>query len=815
IFTGRNNQALRRRALVRFPMAGLPAGAVVSSATLTLRSTTSGGATDVNVHRVLADWGEGTSNAAGSEGAGAAATSGDATWLHRFYNTLLWSAPGGQYQGTPSATASVAAQNPYAWSGPGMVTDVQAWLDGVATNFGWVLVGVENAGNTEKRYASRQYAADTSYRPRLTITYTVPPPDPTGACCLDDGTCDEQTETACQSLGGHWQGEGTACHPEGCPVVLTPFVDALTVPPVAVPISGTVGGIATYDMRMVEFRKKLHRDLPPTTVWGYEGHYPGPTIVATRGLPVTVNWINDLRDSTGALRTTHYLPVDQCLHGPDTAGTGARVVVHLHGGHVPQSVDGHPDSTFLPGESRTYTYPNNQAAALIWYHDHALGTTRLNVMMGLAGGYVVTDPVEGALSLPGGAYDLPIIIQDRRFHADGSLSYPAIWEEHFFGDVALVNGTVWPFAEVRRGAYRLRLLNGSNSRTYILRLSNGLPFTVIGGDAGLLERPVRRDSLLITPGERIDTIVDFSGVAAGTGIILTNSAPAPYPIGDPMHPALPAIMKFVVRPEAGYAWTPPGILRPPSALDPATADMARDFSLEKMADDCTGQMWTINGLHWDDITELPRLGDTEVWRFINRSGVVHPMHLHLVHFQVLDRAPFDVVADTLVFGTPVTPDSALGGWKDTVPVLPGEAVRVIARFDDYTGRYPYHCHVLEHEDHEMMRQFEVVDTLVTGLPETPVVPVPMRLEPGYPNPMTGVTRIAYEVPREAFVSLRLFDVAGRQVATLDEGIRAAGRHVVVWEGRATDGARLASGLYFYRLTVDGSGDLSRKLLVLE
>jgi len=814
-FSGRNNQSLRRRGLVAFSLAGqIPSNAVVSAASLVLRSTQGGGgSSNVAAHRVLADWGEGASNASGGEGSGAASATGDATWIHRFFNTSLWSTAGGQYSPTASASTTVADQNFYSWSGAGMVADVQAWVGGTG-NFGWALVGIENAGTTEKRFASRQYATDATFRPRLTITYTVSPPVPTGACCFASGDCDALTEEECAAQGGTYHGDGTLCSPELCPVILTPFVDALTVPPVAVPTSGVVGGVASYEMRMVEFKKKLHRDLPATTVWGYNGYYPGPTIVASTGQPVTVDWINDLRDSTGALRTRHYLPVDFCLHGPDTAGAGARVVVHLHGGHVPQAVDGHPDSTFTPGQSRTYTYPNNQPAALIWYHDHALGTTRLNVMMGLAGGYVVTDPVEAALNLPSGAHDVPLILQDRRFHPDGSLDYPAAWEEHFFGDVALVNGTVWPYANVDRGAYRFRLLNGSNSRSYILHLSNGRPFTVIGNDGGLLEHPVRRDSLLITPGERIDTIVDFSGLPAGTEVLLRNTAASPYPSGDAMHPALPEIMKFVVQATPGLVFTPPATLRPITRLDPATADMARDFSLEKMPDACTGQMWMINGLHWDDITERPRLGDTEVWRYINRSGVVHPMHMHLVHFLVLDRTPVSVEADTLVFGTPVPPDSVMGGWKDTVPVLPGEAVRVIARFDDYTGRYAYHCHILEHEDHEMMRQFEVVDTLVTAVPEPPAVSIVPRLDPGYPNPVTGVTRISFELPDRRAVRLDVFDVAGRLVATLADDTLPAGRHEVRWEGLGTDGRRLPAGLYFYRLGVAGHADLSRKLLIV-
>jgi spore coat protein A len=925
LFTGKNNGGLRRRAVLAFSLATVPAGAMVSSATLTLRTTQGGGGTsNVAAHRALASWGEGTSNAGGGEQNGAASTTGDATWIHRFYNTQSWTAAGGDYAPTASATTAVADQAFYGWSGAGLVADVQGWVDDPAANFGWVMIGVENAATTEKRFASRQYVADATFQPKLEVTFTVPSPDATGACCFNDGSCDTLTEAECMAQGGTYQGDDTTCMEGLCPLVLEPFVDSLTVPPLAMPVSGTPGGVATYDMTMVEFEKRLHRDLPPTTVWGYNGYYPGPTILATPGNPVTVNWINDLRDSTGALRTEHYLPVDLCMHGPDSAGTGARTVVHLHGGHVPQESDGYPDSTFNPGESRTYVYPNNQDASLIWYHDHALGITRLNVMMGLAGGYLITDAVEAALNLPSGAYDVPLIIQDRSFHPDGSLKYPSTWEDHFFGEVAVVNGTVWPWFQVDRGVYRLRLLGGSNSRVWTLSFSNGAPFTVIGGDGGLLEAPVVRDSLTLTPGERIDVLVDFSSFAPGTEILLLNSAQAPFPNGDPMHD-LPQVMKFVVGAQSGYAYVVPSLLRTSERLQEGDATQHRDFTLEKTSDPCAGQVWTINGMHWDHITEFPVLGETEVWRFINKSGTVHPMHMHLVFFQVLDRTPFTMVGDSLVYGTPVAPDPSQSGWKDTVPVYPNEAVRVIARFEDYTGRYAYHCHILEHEDHEMMRQFEVVapgtayltisdasvaegdtgtvtatfvvdllapsgqtvmvdyttadgsatapsdyiatsgmlmfapgdtsrtvtvqvvgdldyesdetfrvilgnamnavladsegvgtignDDAVSGIGDGPLANR-LALLPAYPNPSSGITRMAFHVPVESRARLEVFDVAGRLVATVFNGLAGAGREEATWDSRDRTGERVPGGLYFYRLTVPGHPVQTRKLMIL-
>ncbi|MCA9289636.1 MAG: multicopper oxidase family protein, partial [Phycisphaerales bacterium] len=532
------------------------------------------------------------------------------------------------------------------------------------------------------------------------------PPD--GACCLDDGSCVATTEDACIALSGTWQGDGSSCLDADCPVVLEPFVDPLPIPAVAQPLKGRPGGAATYQMDITEFTQQLHRDLPPTTVWGYAGTFPGPTIEATTDEPVTVLWHNDLRDETGALRTEHILPVDLCLHGPDTEGATARTVAHLHGGHIPWLVDGYPEFTALPGETQEYVYPNHQPAATLWYHDHALGITRLNVYMGLAGFYLIRDADESALSLPTGEYEIPIVIQDRSFHADGSFRYPDTWQEMYFGDTIVVNGAVWPYAEVKRGKYRFRLLNGSNSRTYTLALDDGRTFRQIGSDGGLLEAPVALTSLTIMPGERADIVVDFQDDPLGAEILLVNSAPAPFP-GAAGVGVVPNIMKFVVTGGAAYSDPLPDTLRVIEPLDEAEAVIERDFELRKYTTECNGSWWLVNGVDWHHIHEYPVLGTSEVWRFINRSGMAHPMHMHLVFFQVLDRQMFEVVEGEIVpLGDPVPPAPNEAGWKDTIRVEPNELVRVIARFEDYTGRYAYHCHILEHEDHEMMRQYQTV-----------------------------------------------------------------------------------------------------------
>jgi spore coat protein A len=229
---------------------------------------------------------------------------------------------------------------------------------------------------------------------------------------------------------------------------------------------------------------------------------------------------------------------------------------------------------------------------------------------------------------------------------------------------------------------------------------------VISNDGGLLSEPVEVTEITLTPAERVDLIIDFANYEVGQEIVLMNSAPAPYP-GDPGVGVLPDVMKFVVTDEEGDTDPLPSELRPVVPIPESEARLEREFELRRADEACAGSEWLINGLHWDDITERLRLGDTEVWSFINRSGIVHPMHMHLVFFQVLDRQDFEIIDDEVVpIGSRIPPLPEESGWKDTVRADPRQITRVIARFEDYTGLFPYHCHILEHEDHEMMRQFE-------------------------------------------------------------------------------------------------------------
>lgn len=704
-----NNTAGRRRTVVSFDLSSIPEGAEVQDVQLKLFcNSSSGAAFPITVQKLLQDWGEGISDASGNEANGAPAETGDATWLYSFFDTNSWLMEGGTFSPTISATTNVDAQNAfYTWSSSQMILDVEHWLHMPTDNFGWVMRGDEGTTNNSKRFSSRQNATSANH-PRLLVQYVLPP---RGACCMVDGTCQDLTANQCMAQDGDYQGDGTDCDDVTCSIQLTPYLDQLPLPGLAVPVSGFSGGAAHYRMEMTEQFQQLHSELPPTRVWGYNGSYPGPTIEAFRDSLVTVQWVNNLRMAeTSELRIAHVLTIDTCLHGPNMSGLTPVAIAHLHGGKVAPHSDGNPDEAFPPGDSSgIYYYPNIQPAGILWYHDHALGITRLNVMMGLAGLYMLRDSTELSLDLPSGEYEIPLVIQDKSFNADGSIQYHEIFQDHFFGNKLMVNGKVWPYLNVRQGKYRFRVVNGSNSRAYILALSNGDPFTQIGSELGLLETPVILDSLTILPGERYDLIVDFSGYPAGTEILLTNSAPAPFP-GFAGVGVIPNVMKFIVQNEAGYIAPLPDTLALVEALLPENADEERLFELITMpsppCDEHNHPMWTINGLMWDDITEFPVIGSTEIWTWHNQSGIAHPMHMHLVAFQILDRQALNEVTGEPE-GPIIQPDENEKGWKDTANSPPGFRTRVIARFDGFTGLYPYHCHILEHEDHEMMRQFEV------------------------------------------------------------------------------------------------------------
>ncbi len=501
------------------------------------------------------------------------------------------------------------------------------------------------------------------------------------------------------------------------------FVDPLPKPRVFSP-SENNAAMDYYEVGMRQIRREVHSALGRVTrLWGYgddQGYgSPGPTFEVRRDKLTRVKWKNRLsRDP----EKRHYLKIDPSALEPNIHGAtdNRKAVVHLHGGHITAEADGYPEDTILPGEDVTYDYEIDQEAATLWYHDHSLGITRLNVYMGLAGFFLVRDERDpgpfddlrgpDSLDLPGGDYEIPIAIQDRRLNSKGRLSYDSKFDDTFFGDVALVNGIAWPFLNVEQRKYRFRLLNGSNSRTYTLQLGDGSTvFQQIGSDGGLLEAPVELTELTLTPGERADVIIDFAEVNVDE-LVLTNTRPS-RPSEETDETPLTEIMQFRIQPGTGIVNDVeiPDILRPP--IDKLTSDRPeRYFKLDDIYDSNVGDSkWLINGKEFDEITEIIPNGSTEIWNFVNKSEMIHPMHIHLVQFQVLSRVS-KVEGNQIDVGV----DENEKGWKDTVRVGPKETVKVIAKFEGKgkpegadSELFPYHCHILEHEDHEMMRQFEL------------------------------------------------------------------------------------------------------------
>ena len=507
---------------------------------------------------------------------------------------------------------------------------------------------------------------------------------------------------------------------------LAPFVDPLPLPQRAQSL-GHHAGQQKLRIGMREIHAKVHRDVPATRLWTYcdlapRGAAPSPLaplIEARSGQPLEVEWINNLP-------TQHFLPIDYTLHGCGHDLPDDRAIVHLHGACAPTRDDGYPEDWFVPGASRTCRYPMQQDAATLWYHDHAMGLNRLNIYAGLVGMAFLRDRTEDSLGLPSGKYEVPLTLFDRDFTADGQLFYPTSgipdhpWVSEFTADGILLNGKIRPFFEVEPHLYRFRVLNAANSRFFTLSLTNQQPFHQIGSDQGLLAAPVRLTRLHLAPAERADLLIDFSQ-SAGQRLHLINGAfevlelrVAPSSTASARVPASSLPPPHVVD-ATSPASTIPKTLRTIDRIPESSAITTRTITLNDYLDKIHNSMFMLlNRKHWHEpVTERPRLNTTEIWEFVNLTEDVHPMHLHLVRFQVLDRRVFDVFAyqvrQQLRFLSPATPPDANElGWKDTVQCAPGTITRIIVRFEGYPGKYLYHCHILEHESNDMMRPFEVL-----------------------------------------------------------------------------------------------------------
>jgi FtsP/CotA-like multicopper oxidase with cupredoxin domain len=457
------------------------------------------------------------------------------------------------------------------------------------------------------------------------------------------------------------------------------------------------------------------------------------------------------------------------------------IVTHLHGGEVPSAYDGGPDAwftangihgpsyaTIVPTDpnAAVYEYPNTQEPTTLWYHDHALGITRINIMSGLVGFYTLRDPADSIASLlPIGQYDVPLCIQDRSFLIDGSLYYPSegnypeihpYWQDAFLGNTVMVNGKVWPNMNVEQGLYRFRILDASNSRFYQLSFSNGMGFVQIGSDGGYLKAQAPLKSLLMAPAERADILVDFSNVAPGTTIVLQNTALISS--SDIEKQTVGQIMQFTVTGANGFVpKTMPTELNPTlSGPFPSLQDVNKQRTLtliEASEMNETTAMY-LDGQEWSaPISEVPELGATEEWVITNPTDSAHPIHLHLVQFQIVGRQTFNDTGyltdwtalngqpplnhstvnlpslTPYLTGQPVPPAPNEEGWKDTAVMFAGQVTTIRVRFAQQDGSafpfdatvgpgYVWHCHLLEHEDNEMMRPYVLTKTTSStfGLP---------------------------------------------------------------------------------------------------
>jgi FtsP/CotA-like multicopper oxidase with cupredoxin domain len=470
---------------------------------------------------------------------------------------------------------------------------------------------------------------------------------------------------------------------------LTPPPDvelALTAAP------GEVAILPGQPTRVWRFAARLVSG-PADTLRTLPGSYLGPVIRFRRGQKVRVRFSNQLAEDS---------------------------IVHWHGLDVPQEADGHPRLAIGHGHEYVYDFEVTNRAGTYWYHPHPHMRTGAQVYQGLAGMILVEDPEETKLALPSGEAEHLCVIQDRRFDARNQLVFHGAgmmdMMNGFLGDRVLVNGIPQPTTEVDAGWHRIRLLNGSNARIYKLAWSREVPMTVIGGDGGLLERPLQRTVLTLAPAQRADLLIDLTGVAAGTDVHLESLE---FPEADAglvgmmgmmggrggaRNGAPMRILTLRTRARKGLAFRVPERLSTfDAAWSAAAAGPARVVPLTFMR-----MQWLIDGRTFEmtDVApeETVRAGSTPIWEFRNTPNpmgmqAAHPMHLHGPQFRVVSRS--GGAANALREGV------VDAGWRDTVLVLPGETVRVQIPFTSHPGLYLYHCHILEHEDMGMMRNFRV------------------------------------------------------------------------------------------------------------
>ncbi|SNT53758.1 multicopper oxidase family protein [Actinacidiphila glaucinigra] len=574
---------------------------------------------------------------------------------------------------------------------------------------------------------------------------------------------------------------------------LEPFRDALRVPPALRPKRH---GITEIDM--VESQVRLHSQMPPTRLWTYAGHFPGPTIEVRSGERVRIAWNNKLKGRTplkavwvnpegpGPGTLPYNRPGDEgASPRPEVERLTAWTTVHVHGGHQNALNDGAAEFGVASGNSQLAEYANDQAATHLFYHDHAMSVTSLNVLSGLVGNYVLRDAEEDRLGLPRGEHEIPLTIQDVNFDTDdqgrltgqvlakrillgGSMPMPGTIPPAggSLGPFTMVNGVVWPYLDVQARAYRFRLVNVSGVRVYRLvvvdeetgKVVRGA-MKLIGTDMGLLGKPQTIDEAIsLSPAERADVVIDFAA-HPGRKLKLVNTIPGQTPgaaLPDFMIP-FPEVMQFRVEKKR----------RAPQALPATLSKSFRRLTLADVPKDATErfvllsfdkagvmpQIWEMEqvpsgtapgtgivtvdmpggtrtlrrtGSMFEDTTTFFAVAGTwEKWHFISAAPdgvpIYHPMHIHLMNFQVVDRRAVDssgmdfATAQTkkpITLGAPVRVAPEESGWKDTITVNANTLVTVAGRLADQTGKVMYHCHILDHEDEGMMRPFVVMPSPV-------------------------------------------------------------------------------------------------------
>ena len=492
------------------------------------------------------------------------------------------------------------------------------------------------------------------------------------------------------------------------PSTLQPFVDPLPIPSVARPVAVRPDPddprrqIPLYRMPIAETMQTVHRDLPPTRMWTIGGSFPGPTLESPIAQGMIVEWQN-------RLPAQHLFAIDHALHGAGKDIPDVRAVVHLHGGRTPAASDGYPEEWVLPGKSQTCHYPSLQHAATLFYHDHTMGINRLNTYAGMMGLCILRDAREDPLGLPRERFEIPLLICDRILRTDGQLDYPVsdkpgeVWVPEAFGESILVNGKLLPYLDVEPALYRFRLMNGGNGRFFRFSLSNKAGFHQIATDQGLLNSPVPVKRTVLAPAERANILIDFSAMAGERVELISDSF---------------TILQFRVASSPSSKPAPasiPATLHNAPHLVESNATKTRRLTLDERMDYVQRSMgMLLNNTPWHaPITEKPVLNTTEIWELVNLTDDSHPIHLHLVRFQILDRRRFDTfefqsTGNLRYTSEPIPPAPEESGWKDTVRADPAMVTRIIIPFEGYAGRYVWHCHILEHEDNEMMRPYEVV-----------------------------------------------------------------------------------------------------------